>query len=216
MGIYSTVPAATLLDLAEILDEDFDSVATIFSFKGTGSLVGSAIVAVYMQLKPFSNKIDTLTIYGICQILCGIFTALLPMMTNLTMVSVMMWSGSVFYGITDLALQAAVIEAWGPELSKPLVQAYHMLWSLGSFLGPYIVQPFTNIDSDSSVCGNSTNEITVTKVLALEAEVPSIFWPYLICGGIFAISGVMLIVTGVTFAKKKIETKYSRFFTIKS
>ena len=156
MGIYSTVPTASLLDLAVKHDVEYDYMAQIFSWRGVGSFAGSVLIAFYMQWKPFVNVIDTVTVYGLCTVLAGVFNLAIPLMKSVTMVSVLITATATLTGCIDIGLQAAIIEAWGVK-SPAYVQFYHGAWSFGSLLGPYIVQPFVLVDSNSDVCGNSNS-----------------------------------------------------------
>ena len=83
-GIFNTIANSTLLDLAVWLDTDYDTIATTFSSRGVGSVIGAAIFAIYMQFKPFSKVIDPMLVYGLSAIfwvgteVCGAPDPVLP------------------------------------------------------------------------------------------------------------------------------------------
>merc|ERR1712166_1710395 len=102
---------------------------------------------------------------------------------------------SIGYGCLDTGLQSLVIETWGVTSSKPFVQAFHLGWSVGSVLGPYICAPFNQIDDNSDAC-NSTSEASVNSTVVDEG-IPYIFWPWLISAVLYLVAGFLTLFVGL-------------------
>ena len=62
-GLYGSVPTATLLDLSEIHEVDYDEMAKLFAWRGTGGLIGTILTSFYMEWKPGSSSVDSLVLY---------------------------------------------------------------------------------------------------------------------------------------------------------
>lgn len=217
MGIFSQVPSVTYLDFAQYLGVDSEDVSKIFSYRAVGALIGIGIGSIYMQFKPFSSHLDTMTVYGISGVLAGLTTMLVPLMKNLILLNFMIWVSAIFYGVIDLGMQAAVIEAWGPQGSKPLVQAYHAFWSVGSILSPYIAEPFSSVNAESDACPGNHHNSTVNNTVELvdlgfdqpNYGIPDIFWPWALSGVIYCLAGIGSIWLGLKFLREKIQLRYT-------
>ena len=217
-GILSGLPSLCLLDFANIFDLPVDKVAIILSAKSAGSMIGSLIAPLYLQFEPYKDKISTMTLFGILMILSGVLTALSPLMPNLTLLFILIAASTVIYGFLDLALQSVIIQTWGREASKSYVHFYHMAWSIGSILGPYVTLPFVIDEEDSidDLCDISSgdeplNLTGTTKIYGSfgeeknESNMIKIFWPWLITAGFWCLGGVIAIYVGLKNYTKKIS-----------
>ena len=45
----------------------------------------------------------------------------------------------IFAGLIDSGIQSILLEVWGPVKSRPLVQSFHFMYTVGAFLGPVII-----------------------------------------------------------------------------
>ena len=45
----------------------------------------------------------------------------------------------IFGGLIDSGIQSILLEVWGPVKSRPLVQSFHFMYTVGAFLAPLIM-----------------------------------------------------------------------------
>ena len=100
----------------------------------------------------------------------------------------------------------------GPERSAPYMQALNAFVGVGFMFGSLIVRPFLpEQDEDSSICGNSKEEIMTNSsfygvgesneeetvyVNELVKTIPAIVWPFLIIALIHIFTGLAIFVLG--------------------
>jgi len=221
MGIYSTVPSTTILDLARLLEVPQEDLGITYTARSLGSLLGGFILSAYLQYKPFTNKLDPFSVCGISCILQGILFAYAPFAHTVSLLCGVMLVSAISYGFLDVGMQSLVIETFGPEKSKGLVQAYHMAWSIGSMVSPYLTSPFCTVSSDSDECNspddvrdgyNTTlNPITLSRMTTPEQNtgIPLVFWPWFICGVLFVACGFFAIFDGFSGIPNKLKAKYN-------
>ena len=220
-GIYSTIPSTTQIDFAILYNVEVSEIAKIYSARSIGSMIGAISVSIYMFFEPFKNKIDAMTICCVHMIIFGTLTAVTPLMPNLIMVQLLVIICSLSFGFLDLCLQSIIIQNWGTETSRPFVQFYHGLWSLGSFIAPYLTLPFVSEGESGDVCqtlsnnANSTSD-TIRNTTNFESSInqleqytlPKVFWPWFICGIMLILAGLIAAYIGLTFMRVNIEKMY--------
>ena len=84
--------------------------------------------------------------------LCIIFKVLLP---------------GLFAGFLDAGIQAILLQVWGPTKSRPLIQSFHFMYTIGAFLAPIIIAPFLEkANEDGSVeapCPGTSKSLILMK-----------------------------------------------------
>ena len=236
-GYWSTIPTTTVLDLGKIFATPVDEISKFYGSRSIGCILGVIFNAVYMEVVGNSkfcssqknNKsffTEPLNICSIIMLFIGITTSIIPLMPYFSHVKYIVIMSSLCYGFLDLCLQSACIQIWGPELSKPLVQAYHGLWGFGSIVAPYIAAFFSlgekeltaecekNNESLGAISHNiSTNDNIQGKNTMLwdePYELPNIFWPWFFCGSLFFVAGLVLFQQSMTGARQKIQEMYQQ------
>ena len=73
----------------------------------------------------------------------------------------------LFAGFLDAGIQAILLQVWGPTKSRPLIQSFHFMYTIGAFLAPIIIAPFIEkANEDGSVeapCPGTTKSLIVMK-----------------------------------------------------
>ena len=58
----------------------------------------------------------------------------------------------MFAGYLDAGIQAILLQVWGPEKSRPLIQSFHFMYTIGALLAPIVIAPFlAKANADGSV-----------------------------------------------------------------
>lgn len=206
-GIYTAVPWNTLLDWAATLNTNIETLSYVLTSRAIGCLAGTFLASFYMQIK-HKFKLDPIIFYGIVTILSGVTAVFIPLAKELWLVHILMVIASIGYGALDTGLQSLIVETWGVTSSRPFVQGFHLTWSAGSVLGPYICAPFNQIDDDSDVC-SSDSQASLNTTDVNDEGIPYIFWPWLISAVLYIIAGVLTIFVGFKGYRKMVQNKYS-------
>ena len=60
---------------------------------------------------------------------------IIPIVEQLWLLCIFILVPGFFCGVITIGLQAIILDVWGPEKSKPLVQSFHFMYTIGAFLG---------------------------------------------------------------------------------
>ena len=79
----------------------------------------------------------------------------IPTVTAFWLLCIMILVPGVCAGFIDAGLQAIILEVWGPEKSRPLIQSFHFMYTIGAFLAPVIMTPFLKLANEGD-CSSET------------------------------------------------------------
>ena len=65
-------------------------------------------------------------------------------------------SYELFYSFQTEYLKAIILQVWGPKKSRPLIQSFHFMYTVGAFLAPLIMNPFLEKANEA---GGSTETV---------------------------------------------------------
>jgi MFS family permease len=66
----------------------------------------------------------------------------IPLVVDFWLLIILILIPGFFSGYLDAGIQAILLEVWGPEKSRPLIQSFHFMYTIGAFLAPLIIAPF--------------------------------------------------------------------------
>ena len=76
----------------------------------------------------------TLSVFGI-----GICLLFIPLVVDFWLLCILVLLPGAFAGHLDAGLQSILLEVWGPTKSRPLIQSFHFMYTVGAFLAPVIM-----------------------------------------------------------------------------
>ena len=96
----------------------------------------------------------------------------IPVVVDFWLLIILILLPGYFAGYLDAAIQAILLQVWGPEKSRPLIQSFHFMYTIGAFLAPIIIKPFLDKANEGgsveAACpGCSSNIFTRSNVVLL-------------------------------------------------
>lgn len=163
LGLGSSVPGPTLLDLQYAVRTDTKHIAFIYSSRSTGYLLGSLLGGIFFDLVK-SKQILLI----VCNFFMSLFAVAIPWSPNLGVLIVTMAGGGLAMGALDTGSNVWLLNIWGKE-SPPFLQALHFAFGFGGFIGPLIAAPF--LSEHARTASDNSSE------LILNGNFSSVFSP---------------------------------------
>jgi FHS family Na+ dependent glucose MFS transporter 1 len=181
-GIGFTILSPTILDIAQILDEDFDKVSY-----GVVARAGSyAIFAMFFGW--LFNRVNRQMAMVSCLIGSGIIVVLVPYSKSLAVFIIYQLILGLTTSGVDVGGNAWILEMW-QEDSNPYMQGMHFSYAIGLVIAPLISEPFL-----SKPLGNDmTSKVFATRPRNRTQFTESrIYIPYSISGLLLFVSAFAL------------------------
>ena len=114
-------------------------------------------------------------------------------------------------GIIDAGLQSILLEVWGPEKSRPLIQSFHFMYTIGAFLAPVIMGPFLALANDGegtteTPCPGEPSNDDPTEI-SPESKM-YIFYGFLVTSGFSLIVGCFWVYLTIVDVLSQIKTEH--------
>ena len=203
-----------LLDLSKLLiNTSYEQMSVLFFNRSVGSIIGAIIGSLYIQFKPLYESLDPISICSILSILSSIMAYLIPFSNQLFLIQIYVTIATACFGFTEMTLQSIIIKTWGDERSAPIMQGFHMIFNLGSTVGPVLMSYFVSeksseacvLESDQDLAVDVvTQNMTLARAIADEANL--IYVPFAFSSILIAISSIIFAYNGLKFKRLKIET----------
>ena len=160
----------------------------VYTCSSLGYLGGSFLCALVFDR--FNHELQLF----LCTLTMGLLVMVQPWLPHLYIFYVAAAMKSIAGGFIDSCGQSYVIKLWtGHYLKDPVMQGAHGIWSLGAFIGPFIVVPFlvdlpvkVGIDINTTdILANITYETTspISNELKVDVDgIENVRYPYLIVG----------------------------------
>ena len=146
---FFNVTGPTLPTLAKNCDVSVSTVSWIFTVRSVAFFIGAATATkIFKVLNPLILMV--ISCFGLAACLIVI-----PTVTAFWLLCIMILVPGVCAGFIDAGLQAIILEVWGPEKSRPLIQSFHFMYTIGAFLAPVIMNPFLKLANDGD-CSTET------------------------------------------------------------
>ncbi|XP_076809048.1 sodium-dependent glucose transporter 1-like [Clavelina lepadiformis] len=222
-GLFLSILSPTLLFLADNVDSEVASVSPMFTGKSLGFMFGSFAVGYSLR-----HHRPMLTL-GIADFLCGAFMFFIPLVKSIWWLYALVTLCGLVYGYIDAAGQGLLLNIWGEERSRSLIQGYHFAFTIGAFIAPMIAKPFlemasfikdadakcpktvsfsSHLESTTSRSNTSTEEFqynsTLTSV-SIDTGLNPTVYVYFLFGTFAVIVSIFLFVLAALNATKKLK-----------
>ncbi|XP_046558549.1 sodium-dependent glucose transporter 1A-like [Haliotis rubra] len=184
----------SLLDLQLITGTDMSQGSAFFTAAAVGSLVGAvAGGAIYDRCNKYMSLFISMAGHGLT-------VAVIPLCSEYWLMITVFVAHEFFLGIFKTGSNVELLRVWGVE-SKPYMQAFHFLWSLGGIVSPFVLEPFLAVrrdvvqNSTGLMAANNSDPGGFLNASAIPPEEPletSIIWP-------FVMTGLMTILSSLPF-----------------
>ena len=126
----------------------------------------------------------------------------IPLITDLWLLCLVILAPGIFCGFIAIGLQAIILQVWGPEKSRPLIQSFHFMYTIGAFLAPLIMGPFLELANEGGVsteapCPGEPSEPIDIDLEQLEQSRTYILYGFAITSGFAALAGCMWVLLTV-------------------
>lgn len=210
-GFFTSVTGPTLPSLAENCGVSTGDVASVFTWKGLGQIIGAIVAG--LAFPRITTGTWKLVWCGIFILFNGCAMAVMPFISDLWLLGVISFITSGTASFFNTGLESLVLVIWGPENSRGVIAIYHFFFTFGGFLAPLLVGLFKSTEDPLKSCSNknvtdetprsslfSSSEAAVTEFI-FEGDYfdqldTDIIAPYLIVGGFVVFSGVLTIFGG--------------------
>jgi len=194
MGIFMSITGPTLPTLASNVDKTVATVSWIFTARSFSFFVGAACAT------PSFKYFDPLLAVTVCVWGIAICLVFIPIVVDFWLLIILILLPGLFAGFLDAGIQAILLQVWGPTKSRPLIQSFHFMYTIGAFLAPIIIAPFIEkANEDGSVEAPCPGEEEESNVEQNEEGKKYIFYGYLVPAIMIAIVGCGWIF--ITFVK---------------
>ncbi|XP_015791204.1 sodium-dependent glucose transporter 1 [Tetranychus urticae] len=173
MGSVFTLLGSSLLDYQILINEDFQTVATLVQQRAVGYIVG-ALLAGFIE-----KYVSKVLFLSLSNLVLGISIIISPWFSNFWPLSVATIFGGISLGFLEIFCNVYTALLWKAQ-STNYLQALHLFFDVGALVAPLITRPFLlpiDIDDYNNQQGiNSTDSKSYTKDDVL------IQYPHLIMG----------------------------------
>jgi FHS family Na+ dependent glucose MFS transporter 1 len=187
LGLCIAMPGTTLIDLQESTETNGSQIASIFTGRSTGYLVGSVVGGCMF------DRVNQALLLALTLLLTSFATAVIPFSHNLPTLIAMIFFQGISMGFLDTGGNVALLHTWGRD-SSPYMQAIHFSFGLGAFVAPLIAETFLvqrltydNLTLVHVVSNNATRNNS-------SVDVP---FPFIMCS--YFVVSVMLAFVGLSF-----------------
>ena len=202
-----------LLDLASILEIPYQEVSSLFLYKAAGCIIGALSGCLYLHFKNTwrFKDIDPISILGIINFINAIIFLAIPYINDLLSWKILVLIMFICFAFTETALTAIIIDTWGPVKSQSIMQGFHMLFAIGSSIGPVIVAPFLMArgENDDSFQIDKNENITQNLVESGDGiqnnDYNTLQWPFLIIMALSISSSILFFYIGLNKIRVKIQ-----------
>ncbi|XP_022648326.1 sodium-dependent glucose transporter 1A-like isoform X3 [Varroa jacobsoni] len=166
LGMCFSVVGPTLQDLAFKLNTNTSNMATIYTARSGGLIIGCLIGGLLLER---FHRVRVLAVSYFCS---GVFTGLLPWCASLELLIGVMLLNGINMGMVDTASTVWCLDLWRVK-PGPFVHALHFSFSVGTFIAPLIAEPFlipTQITNTRAANFNETKSRNLKELLMQEYE----------------------------------------------
>ena len=101
-------------------------------------------------------------------------TVFIPVVNDFWLLILLILVPGYFAGYLDAGIQAILLQVWGPKKSRPLIQSFHFMYTIGAFLAPIIIKPFLEkANQDGSVEAPCPGENSTIEKLQIRNRIVS-------------------------------------------
>ena len=105
------------------------TISWIFTVRSVATFLGAATsTKIFKVLNP-------LIMLSICVWGIAICLMIIPILEQFWLLCIFILVPGFLCGVITIGLQAIILDVWGPEKSKPIVQSFHFMYTIGAFLG---------------------------------------------------------------------------------
>ncbi|XP_046360933.1 sodium-dependent glucose transporter 1A-like [Haliotis rufescens] len=191
----------SLLDLQLITGTDMSQGSAFFTAAAVGSLVGAvAGGAIYDRCNKYMSLFISMAGHGLT-------VAVIPLCSAYWLMIAVFVAHEFFLGIFKTGSNVELLRVWGVE-SKPYMQAFHFLWSLGGIVSPFVLEPFLAVGREvvqNATAANNSDTGGLLNASVIPPQEPletSIIWPFLMTGLMTILSSLPFLVV-FFFARKE-------------
>ena len=160
----------------------------VYTCASLGYLAGSFLCALVFDR--FNHELQLF----LCNLAMGLLVMVLPWLPHLYIFYAASCMRAIASGFIDSCGQSYIINLWtGHRFKNPVMQGAHGMWSLGAFIGPFIVGPFlVELPDEFGMETNATDNVVnatyetsspVSNDLQLNIDgIENVRYPYLIVG----------------------------------
>ena len=185
-GLNISITGPTLVHVGYLYGTDVAGMSIVYTCNALGHLTGSFLCALVFDR--FNHELQLF----LGTLAMGLLLMVQPWLPHLYMFYAAACMMATAAGFIDSCGQSYVIRLWtGHRFKDPTMQGIHGIWSLGAFIGPFIVSPFLvdlpveagrgttvsfeNITYETSSPHNNDLPVTIHGI-------ESVRFPYLIVG----------------------------------
>ncbi|XP_039262228.2 sodium-dependent glucose transporter 1A-like [Styela clava] len=209
-GLYMAVPGPTLLFLAESVSSDVGQVSTILAGRSAGNLLGA--FAASLISKNSGRYFNATMKLGLSFIVAGALTLSIPFVSELWILIAVLSIGGFLFGFSNTGFLAIQLDIWGEKKSRPLMQLYQGIFSMGAMMAPLIASPFLGMAAEGSYKKPNTpscSKDNVTDALSnltingkngtvyesqTVIDINPVTWIYIIIGALSLLIAIIMII----------------------
>ena len=188
LGCTISISGSTLVHVGYLYGTDVAGMSIDYTCSSLGYLAGSLLCALL-----FDRYNHELQLF-LCTLTMGVFMMVQPWLPHLYMFYAASFMKAMAGGFIDSCGQSYAIKLWtGHRFKDPILQGAHSTWSLGAFIGPFIVGPFlvdlppkigieTNTTSNLTIIMHETSSPVSDDLKVNIDGIENVRYPYLIVG----------------------------------